>query len=106
LVKLGFEDSLACLEAEANDFGGTLMEESIFKAAGANFGECVSPAEFRAMIRTIGRIPAGRAPSHEIRKVLEQPEAAERLLLERMPVFDGRREPRTDFSDGLLIAGL
>ena len=32
-VKLGYKDSLACLEAGANDFGGTLMEESISKAA-------------------------------------------------------------------------
>ena len=59
-VKLGFQDSLACLEAGANDFGGTLMEESISKAAGASFGEFVSPGEFRALIRTIGRVPAER----------------------------------------------
>ena len=72
-VKLGFEESLACLEAGANDFGGTLMEESISKAAGANFGEYVSPGEFRALIRTIGRIPAERATSYQIRKVFEHP---------------------------------
>jgi 7,8-didemethyl-8-hydroxy-5-deazariboflavin synthase CofH subunit len=87
-VKLGFQDSLACLEAGANDFGGTLMEESISKAAGANFGEYVSPGEFRAMIRTIGRIPAERATSYKIRKVFEQPDAEEHLPLERMPIFD------------------
>ncbi|MBV8906943.1 MAG: 5-amino-6-(D-ribitylamino)uracil--L-tyrosine 4-hydroxyphenyl transferase CofH [Acidobacteriia bacterium] len=87
-VKLGFQDSLACLEAGANDFGGTLMEESISKAAGANFGEYVSPGEFRAMIRTIGRIPAERATSYEIRKVFEQPDAEEQLPVERMPIFD------------------
>ena len=86
-VKLGFEESLACLEAGANDFGGTLMEESISKAAGANFGEYVSPREFRAMIRTIGRIPAERATSYEIRKVFEHPDAEERLPLERLPIF-------------------
>src|SRR6266478_5856528 len=34
-VKLGFETSLACLNAGANDFSGTLMEENISKAAGA-----------------------------------------------------------------------
>ena len=87
-VKLGFQDSLACLEAGANDFGGTLMEESISKAAGAHFGEYVSPGEFRAMIRTIGRIPAERATSYEIRRVFEQPDAEEHLPLERMPIFD------------------
>jgi 7,8-didemethyl-8-hydroxy-5-deazariboflavin synthase CofH subunit len=87
-VKLGFQDSLACLEAGANDFGGTLMEESISKSAGANFGEYVSPGEFRAMIRTIGRVPAERATSYEIRKVFEQPDAEERLPLEPMPILD------------------
>src|ERR1700722_6352424 len=86
-VKLGFKESLACLEAGANDFGGTLMEESISKAAGANFGEYVSPGEFRALIRTIGRIPAERATSYEIRKVFEFPDADERLPVEPMPVF-------------------
>ena len=91
-VKLGFQDSLACLEAGANDFGGTLMEESISKAAGANFGEYVSPGEFRALIRTIGRIPAERATSYKIRKVFELPDAEERLPLERMPMFDPAAE--------------
>jgi 2-iminoacetate synthase ThiH len=78
-VKLGFKDSLACMEAGANDFGGTLMEESISKSAGANFGEYVSPGEFRALIRSIGRIPAERHTSYEIRKVFEQPDAEERM---------------------------
>jgi 5-amino-6-(D-ribitylamino)uracil---L-tyrosine 4-hydroxyphenyl transferase len=67
-VKLGFETSLACLNAGANDFGGTLMEESISKAAGANFGEYVSPEQFRHMIRSIGRVPAERATTYQLRR--------------------------------------
>ena len=86
-VKLGFQQSLDCLEAGANDFGGTLMEESISKAAGANFGEYVSPGEFRAMIRSIGRVPAERSTTYKIRKVFEHADAEERLPLERMPAF-------------------
>ncbi len=78
-VKLGYEQSLACLEAGANDFGGTLMEESISKAAGANFGEYVSPGEFRALIRTIGRIPAERSTTYKIRKTFEFPDAEETM---------------------------
>ncbi len=85
-VKLGFEGSLTCLQAGANDFGGTLMEESISKAAGANLGEYVSPGEFRALIRSIGRIPAERFTTYGIRKVFERPEAEERLPIERMAV--------------------
>jgi FO synthase len=73
-VKLGFETSLACLQAGANDFGGTLMEESISKAAGATFGEYVSPEEFRAKIRTIGRVPAERSTTYKIRRLFEKPE--------------------------------
>jgi len=66
-VKLGFHGALACLEAGANDFSGTLMEESISKSAGSEFGECVWPEEFRAMIRSIGRIPAERTTTYGIR---------------------------------------
>jgi 5-amino-6-(D-ribitylamino)uracil---L-tyrosine 4-hydroxyphenyl transferase len=86
-VKLGYEQSLACLEAGANDFGGTLMEESISKAAGANFGEYVSPGEFRALIRTIGRIPAERSTTYKIRKTFEFPDAEETMPSVRMPML-------------------
>jgi FO synthase len=78
-VKLGFDVSLACLEAGANDFGGTLMEENISKSAGATFGEFVSPEEFRSMIRRIGRVPAERSTTYGILREfssLPEPEAA------------------------------
>ncbi len=70
-VKLGFETSLACLNAGANDFSGTLMEENISKAAGATFGEYVSPEEFRRMIRSIGRVPAERTTTYKIRRAFD-----------------------------------
>ena len=74
-VKLGMEASLACLQAGANDFGGTLMEESISKAAGATFGEYVSPEEFRARIHSIGRIPAERTTTYKIRRTFSEAES-------------------------------
>ncbi|HUJ83294.1 MAG TPA: 5-amino-6-(D-ribitylamino)uracil--L-tyrosine 4-hydroxyphenyl transferase CofH [Candidatus Acidoferrales bacterium] len=83
-VKLGFEGALACLDAGANDFGGTLMEESISKAAGSHFGESVSPGEIRALIRTIGRTPAERTTTYKIRRVFERADSAESLPVERM----------------------
>ncbi|HZP33134.1 MAG TPA: 5-amino-6-(D-ribitylamino)uracil--L-tyrosine 4-hydroxyphenyl transferase CofH [Candidatus Acidoferrales bacterium] len=86
-VKMGFAQSLACLEAGANDFGGTLMEESISKAAGANYGENVSPAEFRALIRAIGRVPAERSTTYKIRKIFEEPDSEERLPIPQIPVL-------------------
>ncbi len=67
-VKLGFETSLECLEAGANDFGGTLMEDSISKAAGAMYGESVTAEQFRGLIRSIGRIPAERRTGDGIRR--------------------------------------
>src|SRR5438552_2902140 len=70
-VKLGFETSLACLKAGANDFSGTLMEENISKAAGATHGEYVAPAEFRRQIRSIGRIPAERTTTYKLRRVFD-----------------------------------
>lgn len=99
-VKLGYKDSLSCLDAGANDFGGTLMEESISKAAGANFGEYVSPGEFRALIRSIGRIPAERSTTYRIRKVFEQPDADERLPLEPMPLLTSPSNPAPTSATG------
>jgi FO synthase len=85
-VKLGFETSLACLQAGANDFSGTLMEESISKAAGATFGEYVAPEEFRARIRSIGRVPAERTTTYKIRRVFEDPEADPRPAPTTLPM--------------------
>lgn len=85
-VKLGFPGALACLQAGANDFSGTLMEESISKAAGADYGESVTPGELRAMIRSIGRIPAERSTTYDTRRLFSEPDGDERLPVERMPV--------------------
>lgn len=86
-VKLGFPGSLACLKAGANDFSGTLMEESISKAAGADHGESVNPRELRALIRSIGRVPAERTTLYEIRRVFQHADAEECLPVERLPAM-------------------
>ena len=59
-VKLNRQLSQLCLEAGANDYGGTLMEENISREAGATAGQYTSPEEFQSLIREIGRIPAER----------------------------------------------
>jgi 2-iminoacetate synthase ThiH len=82
-VKLGFPGALACLQAGANDFSGTLMEESISKAAGADYGESVLPEELRALIRSIHRVPAERYTDYAIRRVFPDVEGDERLPGER-----------------------
>ena len=96
-VKLGFQLSLDCLNAGANDFSGTLMEESISKAAGANFGEFVEPAEFRRMIRSIGRAPAERTTSYKIRRMFDVIENAGSVDLAPLPVADATRNSASPF---------
>jgi 7,8-didemethyl-8-hydroxy-5-deazariboflavin synthase CofH subunit len=59
-VKLNSRLSQLCLQAGANDYGGTLMEENISREAGATAGQYTSPEEFQSLIREIGRIPAER----------------------------------------------
>jgi FO synthase len=59
-VKLGAEGAKACLQAGCNDLGGTLMNESISRAAGAAHGQEMTPSDLEAMIREIGRAPRRR----------------------------------------------
>jgi len=59
-VKLNRQLSQLCLQAGANDYGGTLMEENISREAGATAGQYTSPEEFQSLIRELGRIPAER----------------------------------------------
>ena len=59
-VKLNRRLSQLCLQAGANDYGGTLMEENISREAGATAGQYTSPEDFQNLILEIGRIPAER----------------------------------------------
>ena len=59
-VKLNRGLSQLCLQAGANDYGGTLMEENISREAGATAGQYTSPEEFQRSILELGRIPAER----------------------------------------------
>lgn len=59
-VKLNRRLSQLCLQAGANDYGGTLMEENISREAGATAGQYTRPEDFQELILEIGRIPAER----------------------------------------------
>jgi FO synthase len=59
-VKLGVAGAQAALRAGANDLGGTLMNESISRAAGASHGQELPPEAMEAAIRTVGRTPRQR----------------------------------------------
>ena len=56
-VKMGPDGAAACLRAGANDLGGTLMNESITRAAGATHGQEMPPEAMEALIRSLGREP-------------------------------------------------
>ncbi len=60
-VKLGPEGLRACLNAGANDAGGTLMNESITRAAGAEHGQEFPPAALEQLISAAGRRPWQRS---------------------------------------------
>ncbi len=64
-VKLGLEAGTRLLAAGCNDFGGTLMDETISRAAGASHGTMMEPADFEAAIRAAGRRPRQRSTLYE-----------------------------------------
>ncbi len=59
-VKMGREGVKTCLRSGANDLGGTLMDETITRAAGASHGQEMTPAEMEHTIRSLGRRPRQR----------------------------------------------
>lgn len=68
-VKEGARMSQLLLAAGANDFGGTLINESISTAAGAQHGQLMRPKEIRQLIRSAGRIPAQRSTTYKTIKM-------------------------------------
>ena len=64
-VKMGHEGAKACLNAGANDLGGSLMNESITRAAGAIHGQEFAPPLMEDLIRSIGRTPLQRTTLYE-----------------------------------------
>jgi FO synthase len=64
-VKMGGDGVRACLDAGANDLGGTLMNESITRAAGAAHGQEWSPATMERRILAAGRRPRMRGTLYQ-----------------------------------------
>jgi len=70
-VKEGAKMSQLLLEAGVNDFGGTLINESISTSAGSEFGQLMRPKEIRSLIQSAGRVPAQRNSVYGIIKVYD-----------------------------------
>ena len=103
-VKMGPEGMRLALAAGANDAGGTLMNESITRAAGAGFGQEMPPARLEAVIREAGRIPRQRttrytdAPAERRTASFEAPPLSE-------PVYRRARRFERDSSVPLVRSG-
>jgi len=78
-VKEGAGMAQLVLSWGANDFGGTLINESISTAAGAGHGQLLKPKEIRQLIRQAGKIPAQRATSYKIIKTFASEEGTDPL---------------------------
>ena len=64
-VKLGREGVAAALRAGVNDLGGTLMNESISRSAGAQHGQEFPPEAMEDLIRACGRVPRQRTTLYD-----------------------------------------
>lgn len=64
-VKLGPLGVKACLNAGVNDMGGTLMNETITRAAGATWGQEMPPEQMEEVIRDAGRTPRQRTTTYD-----------------------------------------
>jgi FO synthase len=98
-VKMGHEGVSACLSAGVNDLGGTLMNESITRAAGSEHGQETSPETMVSMIEAAGRTPLQRSTAYgEVSSERQRAGLAAPLLtvIENTPAVkyerSGRRE--------------
>jgi FO synthase len=84
-VKLGLDGARAVLQAGAHDLGGTLMNESISRAAGASHGQEAPPEVLEETIRALGRTPRqrttlyGEPPAEQVARSFDAPPLAEPL---------------------------
>ncbi len=79
-VKEGQKMSQLLLMWGANDFGGTLINESISTSAGSEHGQLLRPREIKRIVREIGRIPAERTTNYKILKRFEDSNDSEEEL--------------------------
>jgi len=70
-VKEGQKMAQLLLSWGVNDFGGTLINESISTSAGATHGQLIKPKTIRRLVREVGRIPAERNTNYQILRKFE-----------------------------------
>ena len=90
-VKLGPDGVRAALDAGVNDLGGTLMNESISRSAGAEFGQELPPDAMEALIRSAGRVPRQRTTLYD-----DAPEERRLASLGAAPLAEAWNPPVRD----------
>jgi FO synthase len=95
-VKMGTKLAQVGLLAGANDFGGTLMEESISRESGADFGEDLAPEEIRRLIHELDRVPVERTTLYRAVRRFEDPA----LVLSEREAASGPERLRTPREPG------
>ena len=63
-VKIGTSGATQLLRAGCNDLGGTLMDENISRAAGANHGQMMTEGRFGEVVAPLGRRLAQRSTGY------------------------------------------
>jgi FO synthase subunit 2 len=89
-VKEGLKLAQIGLLTGANDLGGTLINESISTAAGAQHGQLQRPHRLRALAREMGRVPAERDTLYRHRRVFSDPARDSADPLDTIPDGDPR----------------
>ena len=92
-TKMGMEGAKRCLAAGANDLGGTLMNESISRAAGAAHGQEMPPAAMEEAIRSLGRTPRQRTTLYD-----DAPHERRLASLEAAPLAEVVLNPASKFA--------
>jgi FO synthase len=100
-VKMGEQGVAACLNAGANDLGGTLMNESITRAAGSGHGQEWSPEQMEAQIRQLDRLPRMRTTLYG-----EPPQTQWRAAFASAPLAQAENETAGKRQRSKLIAAV
>lgn len=85
-VKEGEKMSQLLLDAGVNDFGGTLINESISTSAGSEFGQLMKPKQIRSLITSAGKVPTQRNSVYGFIKVFDENNKEKESLLDEAEV--------------------
>ena len=104
-VKMGQQGVLACLNAGANDIGGTLMNESITRAAGADHGQEWSPEGMESALKQMDRNPRMRTTAYEDAPISRKKIAFDPPVLEQIKNTSANKLQRSKKLENLVQLG-